>query len=129
MGFRPGDSPEYMHDETVCRVTAAADNSNGSIVPNAAGFVYVTAYTTDANDWIVLPPLKVGRIIRGYSAVGHEIRTPASTNEKINDVDSDGSQEAAITATWSWLVEGTPNGWVLTTRTKLGAAGSALVPD
>lgn len=116
MGFRPGDNPEYMHDETVCRVVAAADSSAKSIVPDAAGFVHVTAFTTDANDWIVLPRLKVGRLIRGYSAVAHEIRTPASSNEKINDVDSDGSQEAAITATWSWLVEGTPNGWVLRTR-------------
>lgn len=129
MSWPPGASPDYLHDETVCRVVAAADSSAKSIVPDAAGFVYVTAYTTDANDWIVLPPLKVGRIIRGYSAVGHEIRTPASSNEKINDVDSDGSQEAAITATWSWLAEGTPNGWVLTTKTKLGVAGLALVPD
>lgn len=127
--LRPGDSSEYIHDETVCRVVAAADSSRKSIVPDAAGYVYVTAYTTDANDWIVLPPLKVGRVIRGYSAVGHEIRTPASSNEKINDVDSDGSQEAAITATWSWEVIGTPTGWVLRTMTKLGANGSALVPD
>lgn len=129
MGFRPGDSSEYIHDETICRVVANNDSGNGSIVPDAAGFVYVTANTNGTSDWIVLPPLKVGRIIRGYSTVAHVIRTPASSNEKINDVDSDGSASAAITATWSWLAEGTPNGWVLTTKTKLGAAGSALVPS
>lgn len=129
MGFRPGDSSEYAHDETVCYIVANNDSGMSSQIPDAAGFVYVTAYTTDANDWIVLPKLKTGRVIRGYSAVGHEIRTPASSNEKINDVDADGSQEAAITATWSWLAVGTPTGWTLTTATKLGAAGSALVPD
>lgn len=129
MGFRPGDSSEYAHDETVCRIVANSDNGLSSQVPDAAGYVYVTAFTADANDWITLPPLKTGRVIRGYSAVGHEIRTPSGSNEKINDVDSDGSQEAAITATWGWEAVGTPTGWTLRTVTKLGAAGSALVPD
>ena len=108
---------------------ANSDNGRASQVPDAAGFVSVTAFTTDANDWITLPALKTGRVIRGYSAVGHEIRTPSGSNEKINDVDADGSQEAAITATWSWVAVATPTGWTLTTATKLGAAGSALVPD
>ena len=112
-------------------LTAAADGSAKSRVPQSANHVTVAAVTTDANDWIVLPNgVPVSHTITGYSAVAHEIRTQASSNIKINDVDSDGTQEAAITATWNWEARYMGStGWVLKAWTKLAAPTTAIVPD
>lgn len=112
-------------------LVGAADNSAKSRIPVSARHVRVQSNTNDTNDWIVLPTgVSEGHTITGYSVVAHEIRTEASSNIKINDVDSDGTNEAAITATWNWTARYLGStGWVLTTMTKLGAAGAALVPD
>lgn len=128
MGFRPGDSSEFAHDETVTELVAASSQVAGNTVPDSAGYIYVSGNGGSSSNFIVLPPLKTGRVIRGYSTAAHGIRTPASSNEKINDVDSDGSQTAGITATYSWTAIGSPTGWVLTVTTKLGAAGTTVVP-
>lgn len=128
MSWPPGAAPDYIHDETLTTLKAAADSKAGSTVPDSAGYIHVSAITTDANDWITLPPIKTGRMIHGYSAVAHGIRTPASSGTKINDVVSDGTATAGITATYSWVARATPAGWVLTVATKLGAAGTTVVP-
>lgn len=124
----PGD---LLDEGANAVVKAAATSGASSRIPPWAKFVNVTAFTTDANDWIVLPTgVSAGHTILGYSAVGHEIRTEASSNIKINDVDADGTQEAAITATWHWTAQYLGStGWILRTATKLGAAGAAVVPD
>jgi hypothetical protein len=94
------------------------------------GFVRVTAFTVDANDWINLPPGKAGMSIWGWSVPAHEIRTPASSGETINGVDSDGTQEAAIPATTLWNVFCVTDGaWILRAWTELGAPITAIVPD
>jgi len=123
----PGD---YADNGPVTLV-AAADSNRASRVPITAGFVTVSAYTTNANDWIVLPTgVNAGHTVSGYSAVGHEIRTEASSGVKINDVDSDGTQEAAITATWNWEARYLgATGWVLKVWTKLAAVATPVVPD
>lgn len=112
-------------------IVGAADSSAKSRVPMSATFVTVSANTNDTNDWIVLPTgVSVGHTICGYSAVAHEIRTEASSNIKINDVDADGSQEAAITATWNWEARYMGStGWVLKAWTKLAAPTTAIIPD
>ena len=124
-------TPGSYADNGPVTLVAAADSNRASRVPITANHVTVSAVTTDANDWIVLPTgVTAGHTVTGYSVVGHEIRTEASSGVKINDVDSDGTQEAAITATWNWTaIYLGSTGWVLRTATKLGAAGSALVPD
>ena len=50
---------------------------------------------------------------------------------KINGVDSDSSQEAAIPATTLWQVEYVSStiGWILFARDELGAVISEIVPD
>ena len=56
---------------------------------------------------------------------------PASSNEKINNVDSDGTQEALLTAGNVYTVTkliGTA-GWMLEGRTAIGAYQTAIVPD
>jgi len=128
-GGGPGDPVGGVSRSVV--LVGAADSSAKSRVPSTARHVRVESNTNDTNDWIVLPVGVVeGHTITGYSVVAHEIRTEASSGVKINDVDSDGTQEAAITATWNWTARYMGStGWVLTTATKLGAAGAALVPD
>lgn len=125
------NTPGEIIDGGAVSLVGAADNSYKSTVPLGATFVTVTANTNDTNDWITLPlGVKTGHVVKGYSAVAHEIRTAASSNIKINDVDSDGSQEAAITATWNW--EATymgSTGWVLKAWTKLAAPTTAIIPD
>lgn len=112
-------------------IVGAADSSYKSRIPNTATHVTVTANTNDTNDWIVLPTgIATGHTVTGYSVVAHEIRTEASSNVKINDVDADGTNEAAITATWNWEARYMGStGWVLKAWTKLAAPTTAIVPD
>lgn len=119
-------------ENTDATIIAAADNGASSHVPISADWVYVSAITTDANDWVTLPTgILPGTVIRGWSLVAHEMRTEASSNIKINDVDSDGTAEAAIPATTMWEVVyvSAAQGWVLRAWTKLGAPLTAIIPD
>lgn len=112
-------------------IVAAADSGHASRVPVGAPFVQVAAVTTDANDWVVLPTVKPGTVIRGWSVVAHEMRTEAGSGIKINDVDSDGSAEAAIPAETSWraIYVSDAQGWVLICHSKLAAPVTAIIPD
>jgi len=113
-------------------IVAAADSSTISRVPLHACYVQVTGVTNDANDWIVLPVgVLPGHTITGWTVAAHEMRTEASSGVKINNVDSDGTQEAAIPATTLWRVTyvNATIGWVLEAATELGAVVTAIVPD
>lgn len=125
------NTPGEIIDGGAVTIVGAADNSYKSRIPLGASFVTVSANTNDTNDWIILPSgVKAGHTIHGYSVVAHEIRTEASSNVKINDVDSDGTQEAAITATWNWrAIYMGSTGWVLYAWTKLAAPTTAIIPD
>jgi hypothetical protein len=111
-------------------LTARATGATDSVVPDTDCKVIVAAFATDANDWIVLPTPTPGREIRGYSAVAHEIRTVASSNVKINNVDGDGTQEAAIPATTFWVANCTSaTTWILRAWNNLAAPITAIIPD
>lgn len=129
MADGPGSFVGGVAEQVV--LVGAADSSAKSRIPVTAKHVRVQSNTNDTNDWIVLPTGVVeGHTITGYSVVAHEIRTEASSNIKINDVDSDGTQEAAITATWNWrAVYMGSTGWVLYAWTKLAAPTTAIIPD
>lgn len=131
MSYGPGSLVGYTSQDDHVTLVGAADSSAKSRIPTFARHVTVASNTNDTNDWIVLPVgVVAGHTVTGYSAVAHEIRTEASSNIKINDVDSDGSQEAAITATWNWEARYMGStGWVLKAWTKLAAPTSAIVPD
>ena len=127
----PGSSPEAGLPAASVTIVGAADSSVKSRIPTTATRVYVSANTNDTNDWIVLPPGVPGKTITGYSVVAHEMRTEASSNVKINNVDSDGTQEAAIPATTLWTVDyvNDTTGWILRAWTELAAPITAIVPD
>jgi len=114
--------------------TNPADDGNS--IPPTAKSVYVDGVETNANDWVTLPSLADvpnGHeiIIVAQAASNFEMRTPASSNEKINNVDSDGTQEYLVTDTDIVRVIKVDNtaGWVAQSITKLGAVRTAVVPD
>lgn len=106
-----------------------------AVVPATAKVVEVGTVVNDANDWIVLPP--IADVPLGHTIVilcnaggNFEMRTPASSNTKINDVDSDGSQEYLCTDTdIIYVTKRTTTGWAAWSQTKLGAVRTAVVPD
>jgi hypothetical protein len=116
-------------------LTAAAANSATNSIPPAVVSAVVTGVANDANDWITLPdiadvPLGHSIMIQANAGSNFEMRTPASSNTKINDVDSDGTQEYLVTDTDSVLVwKRTSTGWSAVSFTKLGAVRTAVIPD
>ena len=112
-----------------------AVSSSTASIPAGVKSVEVGACVNDANDWITLPPIAdvpLGHeiIIQCNAGTNFELRTPASSNTKINDVDSDGSQEYLCTDTDVVIVsKRTTTGWVAQSLTKLGAVRTAVIPD
>lgn len=120
---------------TLSVVKLNPDAVSGAKIPAGARSVEVGTVVNDANDWIVLPPIAdvpLGHeiIIQCNAGGNFEMRTPASSNTKINDVDSDGSQEYLCTDTDTIKVwKRTTTGWSAVSFTKLGAVRTAVVPD
>lgn len=125
-------------------VTARNDNagattdstSTGNSIPPTAKVALVSGVETDADDWITLPAL--ADVPNGHeiliicsAGANFEMRTPASSNEKINDVDCDATQEYLCTDTDIIRVIKRNNtaGWVAQSLTKLGAVRTAVIPD
>jgi hypothetical protein len=105
-------------------------------IPMGCRSVNVTAVQNDANDWITLPALSsvpTGHriVICCNAASNFELRTPATSNEKINNVDSDGTNEYLCTDTDVVIVTKMSDtaGWMAYEYTKLGAVVSAVIPD
>lgn len=116
--------------------TPAADSGPNSVINNNVTAVDVGAVTNDANDWLVLPSLagvQVGHTIKIACNAGtnFELRTPASSGEKINTVDSDGSAEYLCTDTDTVIIWklSDADGWVAQSITALGAVRTAVIPD
>lgn len=111
-------------------------SSTGNSIPPTAKVVSVESVETNADDWITLPSLADAPngheiLILCSASSNFELRTPASSNEKINAVDSDGTQEYLCTDTDVIRVIKVNNtaGWVAQSLTNLGAVRTAVVPD
>ena len=115
---------------TAVAVTATVDGLTTGIIPAGARYVTATA-GADANSIVTLPTPVVGNIITMYiGTTGCEVRTVAASNVKINDVDSDGTNEVAIPAqTLCTFTCVSATEWTLEATTKLGATLTALLPD
>jgi hypothetical protein len=131
----PADGDATLLSDYVQTLTANSDSGAGSSIVAGVTAVDVTGVTADANDWIVLPAIAgvpIGHTIRITCNAGSnfELRTPAASNTKINDVDADGSQEYLCTDTDLIIVtKRTTTGWVAQSITKLGAVRTAVIPD
>lgn len=132
--FAP-DADGVVRSDAVFAATAAATAGAGNSIPAGYQHVNVVGVANDADDFIVLPAIAdvpIGHTIRiaCNAASNFEMRTPASSNTKINDVDADGSQEYLCTDTDLVIVtKHTTTGWVAQSITKLGAVRTAVVPD
>lgn len=126
------EGAEFVADKVV------ADDAQGSInsIREGARAVDVQGVTNDANDFVVLPSIAlvpVGHtiVIACNAGANFELRTPATSGEKINTVDSDGTAEYLCTDTDTvriWKLSNT-DGWVAQSLTTLGAVRTAVVPD
>lgn len=117
-------------------VTATSDGLTTGLIPahaftGSGGFVTITS--ADAGYIVTLPAIadvEVGAKCKFYiGATGCEVRTVASSGTTINDVDSDGTNEAAIPATHYFeVMKVTSTGYLLTSWTS-GGAGATVTPD
>lgn len=117
-------------------VTTTTDGLTTGLIPahaftGSGGFVTITSTSAD---WIATLPaiadVDLGAKCKFYiGSNGCEIRTVAASGTTINDVDSDGSQEAAIPATHYFeVIKVTSTGYLLTSYTSAGAAAT-VTPD
>lgn len=137
MALSKGKYPDF-EGLTFTPVTLLPNSSQGTgnSIPPEVKVVALGANVNDVNDFTVLPSLAsvpVGHTITilAGTAANSELRTPASSNEKINNEDSDGTKEALLTAGNVYTVtklQGTA-GWMLEGRTAIGAFQTAIVPD
>lgn len=111
--------------------------ASGAAITAGVTAVDVDTFTADVNDWITLPAIAdvpVGHTIyiAGTSGANFEIRTPAASDTKINNVDADGSA-AEYLGTDTDLIRvtsmGATQGWVAQSITSAGAVRTAVTPD
>lgn len=121
--------------EPVTLAPDATDKKTNS-VPVGAKVVICAANVTNTNDYIVLP--KLSSVTNGHTIMvvcnnaGMEIRTPASSGEKINNTDSDGTQEYTVPSGYQihyFTKINSTTGWEGHGFTAIGAAVAAITPD
>jgi hypothetical protein len=114
---------------TATSVTATADGLTDGLIPSGASFVSVTS--DNADKIITLPAPVIGHVVRiATGATGCELRTVAASDVKINDVDSDGTNELALAADRLFVCECiSATEWIVRGFDHLGADLAALVPD
>ena len=109
-------------------VTATTAGTGTGLIPNDAVFVTVTssASTQQAS----LPAGFIGSTVEGYvGANGFRLQTLAGSGDTINNVNTSAGANATIPATVFFKAQKiTATGWILRTRTNLGAEGTAIVP-
>lgn len=114
-------------------VTATADGLTTGLILATDSFVEISS--ADANHIATLPEASAAtrgqeKLIYVAGATNCELRTPASSNQTINNVDSDGTQEALLTAGRLYrATQHLANGWLLEGLTNLGAVATAVIPD
>jgi len=132
-----GRNPRLVGVEfTPVQLLADATESNTNSVPPLAKSVKVEGVVTDANDFIVLPPLNScpdgHEITLLCSASSNfELRTPATSAEEINSEDCDGTKEYLCTDTQVVKVVKINDtiGWMAHGYSAIGAVVTAVVPD
>lgn len=118
-------------------ILTADDSQSGlNSIDYARKSVVVSGVVNDANDFIVLPAL--ADVMNGHeitilcsASANFEMRTPASSGEKINAQDCDGTKEYLMTDTQVVKVVKINNtvGWMAHGYSAIGAVVTAVVPD
>lgn len=109
-------------------VTATADGTDTGLIPSNASIVTITSDSADKQ--VKLPaPIAGMRMILITGATGCELIC-TGTNVKINDVVCSATNEAALPSDSHFYVTCvSATEWILEHVTKLGAVGTAIVPD
>lgn len=111
----------------------SAEGAANTVTPGVR-VVKVGANVNGTSDFFVLPSLALvpnGHVITVIAgAANSNVRTPASSNEKINAQDSDGTKQYLLTATQIHTFTKIDNtiGWMGEGRTAIGAYATAIVP-
>lgn len=110
-------------------VTATDDGLLTGLIPDGASFVTVTS--SAAAKVVVLPTGVIGNVIRiTVPATGAELQTLAASNDTINGVDCDGTNEMAMAAGSVYeLVCVADSKWIAYAWGSDGAAQATIVPD
>jgi hypothetical protein len=131
-----GNNPSFEGIQFQPRIVFPdAVSSSTAGIPPTAKVIQVGTCVNGVNDWITLPLL-------ADVANGHEItilcsagsafklRTPATINQKINNVDSDGTQSYQCTDTEVVKVVKISNtiGWMAHGYSAVGAVVTAVIP-
>lgn len=114
-------------------VTATEDGLTTGLILDTDSFVEVTS--ANANHIVTLPLATAetrGREIWIWvvPSTSCELRTPADSDQTINNVNADGTAEALLTHTQLYVCrQHLATGWLLQAFTALGAVATAIVPD
>lgn len=105
----------YAKRSSVASVTATADGLTTGLIP--AGTTFATVTSDGATKLVTLPAITaagIGQTLDLYvGASGYELVTPASSNNTINTVDSDGSAQLDVAAnTLLRCVQVSATGWM-----------------
>ena len=110
-------------------LTATAAGDGTGATPAGASFCTVTS--ANADSVITLPATVVGNIIYYYcAATGFELETPAASDDTINTVDCDGTNQLACAALSLYKCICVADGvWIVTGEGADGADSGTLTPD
>jgi hypothetical protein len=112
------------------RFPGSTDEADSKIPSDINGLVYVHTIAADSNDWIRLPILVQGKMIRGWSAVAHQLRTASSSGDRINNVVADSVADAPIPAQTYWVADAVEAGlWVVRGWNMQGIATAPIIPN
>lgn len=105
----------YSERKSVASVTATDDGLTTGLIPSGSTFASITS--AGATKAVTLPSItsaSIGQTIDLYvGANGYELLTPASSNNTINTVDSDGTNQLDVAAnTLLRCIQVTATGWV-----------------
>lgn len=123
-------------NRTEVLVYADADDGTNNTIPAGAQVARVVGVVTAATDYIVLP--RLGTVPNGFelkilcsAGANFEIRTPATSGDKINAQDCDGTKEylATDTEVITAVKLNDTTGWDMWSHTAIGAKTTAVVPD
>lgn len=109
-------------------VTATSDGLGTGLLPPDAMFVTVTS--SAGTQQAILPAGFIGMTVEGYiGANGFRLKTITGSGDTINNVNTSAGANATIPTLVFWKAQKiTATGWILRTRTNLGAEGAAIVP-
>jgi hypothetical protein len=109
--------------------TSTTDGLTTGIINADANFVTVTSSAN--TKFVTLPVGYVGQVVRGWStANGFKLATTPGGTDTINNIACGAGAGAAIPATvYFECIKTLSGGWILQTRTSLGAVATAIVPS